>query len=276
MAKEVGMPEEIRTRDGARLFHRDWGAGRAIVFVAGWSMPSDAWARQMQPLAARGMRCVAHDRRAHGRSDDPGRGFDFDTLSDDLAAVMEALDLHDAVLVGHSMGCGEILRYLTRHGARRVGRVVLVATTTPRLMRAADNPHGVPAEAFAALRAAIAEDFPAWVGANLDAFVAPETSAGTRGWLRGLALGTSLQALVELSRANAEADFRAELRGVPVPALVIHGDADASAPLDLCGRPTAELLPAAWLQVYPGAPHGLFATHAARLAADIAEFAAAA
>jgi pimeloyl-ACP methyl ester carboxylesterase len=171
------------------------------------------------------------------------------------------------------MAPGEIARYLARHGAARVAGLVLVAPTTPRLLRAADNPDGLDPAAAAAVRAALARDFPAWVEANLDAFVTPDTSRAMREWLRGLTLGCSWRAAVELNRAVTQADFRADLRRIRLPALVVHGDADVSAPLDFCGRATVALIPGARLEVYRGAPHGLPVTHAGRLAEDIAAFA---
>lgn len=266
-------PNTIRTRDGVDLFHRAWGEGPPVVFLAGWSMPSDSWSRQMLALSDHGLRCIAYDRRGHGRSADPGRGYDFDTLADDLAAVLETLDLRGATLIGHSMACGEIVRYLTRHGADRVARIALVAPTTPCLRRGADNPDGLDPAVLGAVREALRNDLPAWVDANLPPFVTPETSAGTCDWLRAMPLGASLQALIALNRAIETADFRAEMRALRLPALVIHGDADASAPLPLCGAASAALIPGARLTVYQGAPHGLFATHAARLSADLLAFA---
>lgn len=269
---DIHAHPQLRAADGTRLFHRDWGLGAPVVFLAGWSQPSDAWSPVMLAVAAAGHRCVAVDRRGHGRSDDPGRGYDFDTLADDLATLLETLDLRGTVLVGHSMASGEIARYLARHGASRVAGLVLVAPTTPRLLQSADNPAGLPPAAFAAVRAALAHDFPAWVDANLDAFVTPETTPPMRNWLRSLTLGCSLHAAVELNRALTEADFRPELARIRMPALVLHGDADASAPIDLCGRGTAALIPGARLEVYAGAPHGLPVTHAARLAEDVNVF----
>ncbi|MGG5823214.1 alpha/beta fold hydrolase [Falsiroseomonas sp. HW251] len=267
------MTGMIHTRDGVALFHRDWGSGPPVVFLAGWSMPSDSWSRPMLALADRGLRCIAYDRRAHGRSADSGRGYDFDTLADDLASVMDALDLRGATLVGHSMAFGEIIRYLTRHGMDRIARIALVAPTTPCLRRGADNPDGLDPAVFEAVRDALRNDLPAWVDANLPPFVMPDTSPGTRDWLRAMPLGASLQALVALNRAIEMADFRAEMRGLRLPALVIHGDSDASAPLPLCGAASAALIPGARLEVYDGAPHGLFVTHAGRLSADLLAFA---
>jgi len=268
-------PGPIRTRDGVALFHRDWGAGPPVVFVASWSLPSDSWAYQMLALAEAGFRCIAYDRRGHGRSDDPGRGYDYDTLADDLAAVLETLDLRDVTLVGFSMGCGEVLRYLTRHGAAgRVARAVLIGTTTPMLAQAPDNPGGLDPALFDAFRRDwLMRDFPGWIDANMEPFVTPETSAGLRNWVRDMALHSSLQALLQCHRTLAAADFRAEARAVTVPVLLIHGERDMTSPLDLTARPTAALLPKARLEIYEGAPHGLFLTHQARLNADLLAFA---
>jgi non-heme chloroperoxidase len=263
----------IRTADGVGLFHRDWGSGPPVVFVASWSLPSDSWAYQMLALSEAGCRCVAYDRRGHGRSDDPGRGFDFDTLADDLAAVMEALDLRGATLVGFSMGTGEVVRYLTRHGAGRVARIVLIGTTTPMLARAADNPDGLDLALFEAFRiGALMQDFPGWIDDSMVPFVTAETPPGLRNWVRDMALRTSAKALLNCNRTLTAADFRAELRSVGVPTLVIHGGQDMTCPLDLTGRPTAALVPDARLTVYEGAPHGLFLTHMARLNADLLAF----
>ena len=235
--------------DGARLFVREWGRGRPIVFVASAMLPSDMWTSQMLALSGRGFRCIAFDRRGHGRSSDTGGGYDYDTLADDLAAVMEARDARDAVLVSHSFGGGEVARYLSRHGDAAVGGVVLVAPTTPFLLRTADNPHGVPAEAFEALRQAMAADFPKWMDDNEEAFVTPETSAGRRRWIKDLMQRTSLQAVIEMNRVMTRTDFRPELRAIRRPVLVVHGPRDASPPIDLTGRPTAALIPDARLQL---------------------------
>ncbi len=267
-------PPPIRTPAGVGLFHRDWGEGRPVVFAASWSLPSDSWAYQMLALSEAGCRCVAYDRRGHGRSDDPGRGFDFDTLADDLAAVLEALDLRGATLVGFSMGTAEIVRYLTRHGTSRVARIALIGTTTPMLAHAADNPLGVDPALFEAFRReSLMRDFPGWIDDNMVPFVTPDTPPGLRNWVRDMALRTSGKALLACNRTLTQADFRAELPALTVPTLVIHGEHDMTCPLDLTGRPTAALVPGARLTVYEGAPHGLFLTHMARLNADLLAFA---
>jgi len=262
----------IERTDGTTLFYRDWGAGKPIVFVASAGLSSGMWAYQMLPLVQAGYRCVAFDRRGHGRSSDPGRGYDFDTLADDLAALIETLDLRNIVLVGHSIGCGEITRYLTRHGTERVARIALIAPTTPCLMKTDDNPHGVDKAAFEALRAGWLLDYPQWLAANARPFVMPEKSDAQIQWVIDMMLQTSLQAVVECNVAVTEADFRSELKHIELPALVVHGTADQSAPIDLTGRPTAKLLPHSELEVYAQAPHGLFLTHIEKLNADLLRF----
>ena len=271
-----GLPGPfIETGDGERLFFKDWGSGAPIVFLAAWALPSDMWDYQMAPLSEEGFRTVAYDRRGHGRSSRPGGGYDYDTLADDLAAVLNALDLHEVTLVGMSMAGGEIVRYLTRHGARRIARVVFVGTNaTPFLLQTPDNPHGIPAKRFEDFqRRALLRDYPQWLEDNRQPFFVPETSRSMQDWIKMLMLGTSMQALVGCSRSQASTDFRGELRKIGVPALIIHGDNDVSAPIDLTGRPTAELIPGAELRVYEGAPHGLFLTHTERLTDDIRRFA---
>lgn len=263
----------VATADGAQLFVREWGEGRPIVFVASAMLPSDMWTYQMLALSRQGFRCIAFDRRGHGRSSDTGRGYDYDTLADDLAAVIAAKDVRDAMLVSHSFGGGEVVRYLSRHGDAAVRRIALIAPTTPFLLQTADNPHGVPAEAFETLRAVMAADFPKWMDDNEEPFVTPETSAGQRRWIKNLMQQTSLQAVIEMNRVMTQTDFRPELRAVRRPVLVVHGTKDASAPIDLTGRPTAALIPGARFEVYDEAPHGLFMTHTERLNADLLKFA---
>lgn len=263
----------IRTAD-TTLFIRDQGQGRPIVFLAGWTLSSDAWAYQMTPLVRQGFRCIAIDRRAHGRSDDPGRGYDFDTLADDLATVLETLDLRDVCLVAHSFASGEAVRYLTRHGRGRIARVLLLAPAAiPFLRQTADNPIGLPQAAIDAHLAALEDDFPGWIEANAAPYFG---AAGTRpliDWTARDMTRTSLQATVELARLQLHTDFRPELARIEVPVLIVQGTADASAPIELTGRPAAALIPGARLVEYEGAPHGLYFTHRQRLNAEIAAFA---
>lgn len=262
----------IATADGTSLFYKDWGAGKPVVFVHGWAVNSDSWQYQMIHLAGQGVRCVAYDKRSHGRSADPGKGYDFDTLADDLAALIKRLDLREVTLVGHSMGGGEVIRYLSRHGAGRVARAVLVAATTPFALKTADHPEGIDRGVFDQIRAAWCKDFPKWLNDNAPPFFVPETSPEMRQWLVRMCLQPSLKALIDLNHAATETDFRAEMRRLAIPVLVVHGDRDASAPLELTGRQSAQLIPGSQLNVYEGAPHGLFITHMERLNRDLLEF----
>ena len=271
-AAGIARPGFIRSA-GVELFYRDWGKGRPVVFVASWSLPSDSWCYQMQALVDAGYRAIAFDRRGHGRSSDPGQGYDFDTLADDIAAVLEALDLRDAVLVGHSMGCNEIVRCLTRHGSARVAGAVLLGTMTPFVLKTRDNPDGIEPGFFDALREQLVRDFPQWIDENMVPFVHPGTPAGMKDWVRQMALGASLHALVECNRSLVHTDFRPELARIDVPVLLVAGELDASAPLDLTARATARLVPHATLRVYEGAPHGMFITDMARVKRDLLEFA---
>ena len=264
----------VEARDGARLFWRSWGEGTpTILFDAAWALPSQAWQYQMARLSEAGCRCIAFDRRGHGRSDDPGAGFDMNTLAGDLAAVIEQLDLRDLVLVGHSLGATECVRYLTNHGAARVRRLALIAPTTPCLGRSVDNPDGLDPQLFERTRAAFLADFPGIVGANIRPFVDASTSERMIDWIMAMMSSTSLQAALACHRAFTAADFRAELPRITTPTLIIQGDADVSAPIALTGRKTAALLPNCRLEVYAGAPHGLIYTHMDRVSADLLAFA---
>jgi non-heme chloroperoxidase len=262
----------IETRDRAGLFYRDWGTGKAVVFVHSWAVHSDLWQYQMVHLSEKGLRCVAYDRRGHGRSTDPGRGYDFDTLADDLATVIEKLDLREITLVGHSMGCAEIVRYVSRHGFARVARIAFVSPSLPFALKTADNPDGTDQNVFEKVRAGWSKDFPKWLGENARPFFAPDTSAEMVAWGIRLCQYTSLQAIVECSRIQVETDFRPELPKIGVPTLVVHGDADVSAPLELTGRKTAQLIPGSQLRVYARGPHGLMFTHTDRLNSDLLAF----
>jgi pimeloyl-ACP methyl ester carboxylesterase len=226
------------------------------------------WDYQIAAFANEGFRCIGFDRRGHGRSDQPARGYDFDTFADDVAALVENLDLTDITLIAHSMAGGEAVRYLTRHGSRRVARLILLAPTTPMLLRSHDNPNGLPMEAFEALWAGWRHDYPKWIADNVAPFFIPETSPAMMRWGANL-LQTSLPITLACSRAMVEADFRAEMRGIDIPTLIIHGDRDRSAPVELTAKPSAELIPDCRLLVYPGAPHGLMFTHMEQLNADL-------
>lgn len=262
----------IVARDGTRLFWREWGRGRPILFLSSLALPSNMWDYQLMAFASHGFRCIAFDRRGHGRSDIPPGGYDYDTLADDVSVIIEALDLRDLTLVSHSMAGGEIIRYLSRHGSSRVGRIVLLATTTPFLLKTDENPNGVAKEALDSLWAGWRKDYPQWVAENVDPFFVPETPRAIKAWMVNLVTQITVPVAVACSQALAFADFRDEMESIVTPALVIHGDRDASAPLALTGKPSAALIPHCRLKIYEGAPHGLMYTHADRLHADMLRF----
>jgi pimeloyl-ACP methyl ester carboxylesterase len=264
----------IEARDGTRLFHIDWGTGKPVVFSHAWGLNADLWEYQMTELTDRGLRCVAYDRRGHGRSADPGHGYDFDTLADDLAALLDGLDLREVTLVGHSMGGGEIARYLTRHGTARVARAVLISSVTPVVGKKADYPEGTDRQAIEAFVAALRKDRPATVTAGLPLFTGAhrEVSPAMSQWLVHQFLRASPKAMIECQRAVAEADFRPDMRAFTVPTLIVHGDDDQVSSLDKQGRATAAAIPGSELRIYPGGPHGATITDKERFTQDLLAF----
>jgi pimeloyl-ACP methyl ester carboxylesterase len=267
----TSAPNTIVAGD-VNLYYRDWGKGRPVLFVSGWSMSSDSWGYQMMALVRQGLRCIAFDRRGHGRSSDPGDGYDLDTLADDIAAVIEALDLRDVVLAGHSMGCNEIVRYLSRHGSARVRRVALLGPMTPGIALSPTNPNGVDPALLAQFRnSELLHDFPRWIEDNVEPFV-PGAGPRMRDWLAQMALQCSLQALHDCHVVVQESDMEAEVRAVDVPVLLIAGALDVSAPLDLTARRTAALVPDCCLVIYEDAAHGMFLTHVEQVNGELLEF----
>lgn len=267
----------ITAKDGTQIYYKDWGTGRPVVFSHGWPLSADAWDSQMMFLAQHGYRCIAHDRRGHGRSEQPSAGNDMSTYADDLAALAEALDLNGAIHVGHSTGGGEVARYIGRHGSRRVAGAVLVSAVAPHMVKTAHNPMGTPIEVFDGFRAGFATDKSQFFhdtavrffGANrpgamvsrgvLDAF-----------WFLGMQGG--FIGLYECIKAFSETDFTGDLEKITVPALVIHGDDDQIVPIADAGLMSAKIIPGAQLKVYHGAPHGLPIMLADRLNADLLAF----
>jgi non-heme chloroperoxidase len=262
------------------LFYKDWtpkpsqasSTMKPVLFVHSWGLNSDMWQYQMIHLNNQGIRTIAYDRRGQGRSTDPGFGYDYDTLADDLAAVIEHLDLRDVVLVGHSMGAAEIVRYISRHGSDRISRIALLAPTLPFILRTADNPDGVDKAVLDQQKITFAEDLPQWISDNTTPFFRPDTNQRMIDWAIGMLLQTSLKVIIDTNTTVTETDFRKELRYLNVPALIIQGDRDASAPLDFTGRRAAALIPNSHLKVYEGAPHGLFLTDISKLNRDLLEF----
>jgi non-heme chloroperoxidase len=275
----AGRPNagRLTTPDGTSLYYKDWGSGPAVVFSHGYPLSSDAWEDQMFFLAEHGYRVIAHDRRGFGRSSQPAHGYDYDTFADDLAHVVDTLDLREATFVGHSMGGGEVARYVARHGQKRVARAAFVASVTPFLLKTATNPTGAPKELFDGFRAAVQADRSQW---NLDvttpyySFNRPgaKVSEGLRRnyWLQGQATG--LLAAYHALGAFSETDFREDLRKITVPTLVVHGSDDQIVPLEISAALTAKLIPQAKLVVYEGGSHGLLHTDKNRLNADLLAF----
>jgi non-heme chloroperoxidase len=268
----------ITTRDGTQIHFKDWGTGRPVVFSHGWPLNSDSWESQMLFLATNGYRCVAHDRRGHGRSSQPWSGNDMDTYADDLAMVIETLDLKEAVLIGFSTGGGEIARYIGRHGTERVAKAVLVSSVPPLMLKTAGNPGGLPIEVFDGIRAASVADrsqfYKDLASSPFFGFNRPgaKVSHGMIDsfWLQGMTAGH--KNTYDCIKAFSETDFSEDLKKFDVATLVIHGDDDQIVPIDAAGRASARLVRNSKLIVYPGAPHGITDTHKERLNADLLEF----
>jgi pimeloyl-ACP methyl ester carboxylesterase len=262
---------KVKTRDGVELFSKDWGQGRTLVFVHSWAVTNDIWHYQHAHFVEKGYRVVTFDRRGHGRSGQPD-DYRIDTLADDIAVVLDAHDVKDATFIGHSMGCNEIVRYLSRHGSSRVGKIALIAPTTPCLLKAADNPDGIEGALFEATRDQWRKDFPKWLNDNSRPFFVPETSQAMIDWGMSMMAQIPLHVAIACNKAITDNDFRPDCRAVKIPTLIVQGTADASAPLPLTGQRTAGLIPHAQLKVYEGAPHGLMFTHMDRLHADLEAF----
>ncbi|QUH03155.1 alpha/beta hydrolase [Saccharopolyspora erythraea] len=255
----------ITTKDGTEIFYKDWGSGRPVVFSHGWPLNADAWDDQLVLVASRGFRAIAHDRRGHGRSEQPWSGNDMDTYADDLAALLDVLALEHAVLVGHSTGGGEVTRYIGRHGTARVAGVVLLGAVPPLMLRTEQNPGGLPIEVFDEMRTGVAADRSQFYRDLSEPFYGANRpgSAVSQGlreafWLMSMQVG--LNAALECIKAFSETDFTGDLRRIDVPTLVVHGDDDQIVPIDAAGRRSAEIVRDATLKVYSGAPHGLAAT----------------
>ena len=267
----------ITTKDGTQIYYKDWGSGRPVVFSHGWPLSADAWEGQMMHLASNGYRCVAHDRRGHGRSSQPWHGNDMDTYADDLSELIDTLDLRGAMLVGHSTGGGEIARYIGRYSTGRVARAVLVGAVTPLMLRTEANPDGLPIGAFDKIRAGVAADrsqffrelTTPFYGANRPG---AKVSDGVREafWLQGMQGGLKNQ--FDCIKAFSETDFTDDLKKFDVPTLIIQGDDDQIVPIGPAAYASSKLVRHATLKIYPGGPHGLADTHKAELNADLLAF----
>ena len=267
----------ITTRDGTAIYYKDWGTGEPVLFSHGWPLSADAWESQMVYLASRGYRCIAHDRRGHGRSSQPWNGNDMDTYADDLSEIIEALGLNGATLVGHSAGGGEVARYIGRHGTKHVAKVVLVGAVTPLMLKTAANPGGLAIEAFDKIRAGVAADrsqffqdlTTPFFGANRPG---AKVSQGVRDtfWLLGMQGG--LKNELDGIKAFSETDFTEDLKKFDVPTLIIHGDDDQIVPIGPSAHASSKLVKHATLKIYPGGSHGLADTNKDQLNADLLAF----
>ncbi len=268
----------ITMQDCTQIYYKDWGTGQPVVFSHGWPLCSDSWEAQMMFLASNGYRCIAHDRRGHGRSSQPWNGNDMDTYADDLSELIEMLDLKGAVLIGFSAGGGEIARYIGRHGTKRISKAALISAVPPLMLKTADNPEGLPIEVFDQIRRnAIADrsqlykDFASgpFFGANR---VGSTVSQGMIDsfWLQGMQAGH--KNTYDCIKAFSETDFTENLKKFDVPTLILHGDDDQIVPIAAAALRSAKLVRNATLKIYEGAPHGLTETHKERLNNDLLEF----
>jgi non-heme chloroperoxidase len=267
----------ITTTDGTEIYYKDWGEGQPDIFSHGWPLSADAWEDQMEFLANHGYRCIAHDRRGHGRSSQPWNGNDMDTYADDLAALVEALDVDDAIHVGHSTGGGEVARYIGRHGTKRVAKAVLIAAVPPLMLKTEANPGGLPIEVFDDLRAKVLADrsqffqdlSAPFYGANRPG---AKVSQGLRDsfWLQGMQCG--FPGAIDCIKAFSETDFTEDLKRFDVPTLIIHGDDDQIVPIGASALLSSKLVKGAMLKIHPGAPHGLCSTQKEQINGDLLAF----
>ncbi|MBB2166857.1 alpha/beta hydrolase [Gluconacetobacter aggeris] len=265
------------TSDGVGLHYKDWGKGQPVLFSHGWPLSADMWDGQMLHLAENGFRAIAFDRRGFGRSDQPWQGHDYDRLADDIAELIAHLDLRDVILVGFSMGGGDVTRYIARHGSERVARLALLGAVTPLFMKTDDHPVGPEKSVFDGIRAGLRADRAQFLKDFSQVFYGinhgAQVSDGVLEQTLQIALQGSLKATIDCVTAFSETDFRPDMAKIDVPTLIIHGDDDQVVPLEATGALAAKMIPQATLTIYEGAPHGFVVTHADRVNADLLAFA---
>jgi len=267
----------ITAKDGTQIYYKDWGKGQPVVFSHGWPLSSDAWEDQMLFLTDHGYRCIAHDRRGHGRSSQPWDGNEMDTYADDLATLVEKLQLSDAIHVGHSTGGGEVARYIGRHGTKRVAKAVLISAVPPLMLKTSANPGGLPIEVFDQIRAGVLadrsqffKDFSApFYGANRPGV---KVSQGLLDSFWHQCMLTGIKGVYDCIKAFSETDFTEDLKQFDVPTLVLHGDDDQIVPIGASALLSSKLVKGAQLKVYPGLPHGMCSTHKDQVNADLLAF----
>ena len=267
----------IKVEDGTQLYYKDWGQGRPVVLVHGWPLDADMWEFQASTLAYAGYRVIAYDRRGFGRSDQPWTGYDYDTMSDDLAAVMRALALQDAALVGFSMGGGEIARYMSRHGGAGVSKAALISSICPFLLQTDDHPDGAPKSLFDGIVDGLEQDRAHFLDGFLKkvfgvGLLSSPVSSEALQWMLNTAMLASPKATIDCVRAFGETDLRGDMSAFKVPTLIVHGDSDQTVPIDISGKVAARMIAGSQLIVYEGAPHAVPVTHAKRLNEDLLAF----
>ncbi|WP_431895013.1 alpha/beta fold hydrolase [Nonomuraea sp. bgisy101] len=270
------MPH-VSAADGTQIFYKDWGGGQPVVFSHGWPLNADAWDSQLHLVASHGFRAIAHDRRGHGRSGQPWQGNDMDTYADDLAALLDTLDLRDVVLVGHSTGGGEVARYLGRHGTSRVAKAVLLGAVPPLMLKTDANPLGLPVEVFDGIRAGVAADrsqFYKELAVPFYGFNRPgaHVSQGAVDAFWAWSMQVGIKGALDCVRAFSETDFTEDLKRIDVPVLIAHGDDDQIVPVAASALETARLVKDATLKIYEGAPHGLAGAFERDFNADLLAF----